>query len=310
MDALNADIYSRPNYLNGEYRKAGVIAKTEEQFPATLAERIPGAGRVFKASEMAFRGSGLRMRTDLYDMLSKQAKENGVKWNDVQIADIGTLVNSMTARGKWSKRGESSVVRIILWAPKMLKANIDFLTAHYGGAGLETAFARKQAAINLLKVVAETATIMMIANAIRPGSAEYNPQSSDFGKIKVGQTRFDITGGMASIVTLASRIATGARKDSRTGNIKKYGTGYGQPTALSALLDFLMNKNSPPAAVARDWLRGSHFGGEPFSWKKSASNATTPISVQNSIQAYKDPQAEVIAGAIVDFVGINANTYD
>jgi hypothetical protein len=65
MDALLADIYSRENYLNGRYDKAGIIPKTEEQYPTSLPERIPVLGRVFKASESAFVGSGLRMRTGL-----------------------------------------------------------------------------------------------------------------------------------------------------------------------------------------------------------------------------------------------------
>ena len=74
-DALMADIYSKPNYLNGDYNTAKIIPKFEEQYPTSLPEKIPVVGRVFKASESAFVGSALRMRTGLYDLLDSIAKK-------------------------------------------------------------------------------------------------------------------------------------------------------------------------------------------------------------------------------------------
>jgi len=46
----------------------------------------------------------------------------------------------------------------------------------------------------------------------------------------MGNTRFDITGGMGSLVTLASRLAKQSSKSSTTGIVTKFGTGYGQRT--------------------------------------------------------------------------------
>ena len=192
----------------------------------------------------------------------------------------------------------------------MLKGNIDVLTAHNLGSGLESAFARKQAAINLLKIVAETATVMVVANAIKPGSAEYDPRSSNFGKIKVGDTRFDITGGAAGIVTLASRIATKTSKSATTGKVQEYGTGYGQASAFTALIDFLTNKTSPPARIAVDWMKGKHFGGDKFKPATAIYQATTPISIQQTIQLKDNASADRVAGVISDALGINATTYE
>lgn len=314
QDALNADIYSRPNYVNGEYLKAKIITKTEEQYPDTLPERIPVVGRIFKASEVAFTGSALRMRTDLYDMLSAKAKENGAEMDKKQIEDIGKLINSLTARGKWGERGESPVVRLILWAPKMLKGNIDVLTAHNFGAGLETDFARKEAALNLLKIVSITAILMAIANALKPDSAELDPRSSDFGKIKVGTTRFDITGGAASIVVLAARIIPGlwgdaASKSTTTGLVVPYGLGYGKRSPFDALIDFVNNKTTPAASVVSSWLKGKNRDNEPWTVGDAAYRAFTPISLQNTIKLKDDASADKVAGALVDFIGINANSY-
>jgi hypothetical protein len=310
FDALRADAYSRPNYVNGKYEKAGVIAKHEEQYPTSLPDRVPLIGRVFKASEVAFKGSGLRMRMDLFDLLERNASKNGVNTtSDVWLKDTGSLTNSLTARGKWGKRGEGSFVRVMLWAPKMLKANLDVMTVHGAGIGFKTGWARKQAAINLLKIVGETATVMMIANALKPGSVETNPTSPDFGKIKIGDTRFDITAGKAAIITLAARLWTNSTKSSTTGLTTQYGTGFGQKDRLDATLDFFMNKVTPPVSVIAQMLKGENRQGETFTWGSAAYSGFTPISVQNFINLKDDVSADAVAGAIVDIIGISANTY-
>lgn len=309
-DLLMIDIYSRPEYLNGEYQRAKILPKSEEQYPQNLPERIPGLGRVFKASEYAFTGSGIRMRTDLYDLLSKRAKENGVDMASKQnVEGLGKLINSLTARGQWGERGEPAIIRIIMWAPKMLKANIDVLTMHNFGSGLPNPYLRKQAAMNLFKIVAETATVMTIANALVPGSAEYDPRSADFGKIKVNNTRYDITGGAASIVTLAARIATQSTKNAR-GEVKDYGIGYGKSNSFDALINFLVGKTSPPTRFVVDWMKGKNWKGEKYTMGGAAYQAVTPIAVQNVIDLKDDASAEVVAGVILDGLGISSNTYE
>ena len=315
-DAMLADIYSRENYLNGEYQRAKIIAKTEEQYPTSIPERIPGVGRVFKASEVAFKGSALRMRTDLYDMLSARAKDLGVDLgNKTEIESLGKMINALTARGIWGKTGEPPIVRLFLWAPKMLKANIDVLTAHGFGSGLDSKFTQKEAAKNLLKIVSITALLMAIANALLPDSAELDPRSSDFGKIKVGTTRFDITGGAASLVVLASRIISYALgmpsiKSPETGLVRPFGNNIGQKTAFDAIIDFLKNKTTPPMGVLISWLDNKNKGsGEDFTWSNAAFTSFTPISLQNMIKMGDDVSADKIVGAMVDLIGINANSY-
>ncbi len=310
-DALLADIYSQPNYIDKKYEIAKLIPKTEEQYPSLLiSERIPGVGKVLKASETAFTGSALRMRTGLYDLLAEVATKNGVDMdNKVQIQDIGKLINSLTARGQWGKRGEPGFVRLILWAPKMLKANIDVLTGHGFGSGLETSFARKQAATNLMKIVGITALIMMIAKAIDPDSVELDCRSADLGKIKAGNTRFDITGGAGSLLVLACRLATNSTKSTTTDIITKYGTDYGQSNRLDIIVDFLIGKTTPAMRVVIDLLQGRTFKGEAPTMKTELFGTLVPISIQNAIELKDDYSVAAVLGVIADVFGINANTY-
>lgn len=307
MEAVMAKVYSDPNYLNGNYQKSGILKKGEEQFPTSLPGRIPGVGRVFKASESAFTGSAIMMRTGVYDLLEKTARKNGVEINDEWIKDQGNLINSVTARGK-GKITESEVTRLLLWAPKMLKGNIDVLTAHAGGAGLKTPFARKQAWANLAKIVAETVGAVVIINALRPDTVETNPQSSDFLKIKIGDTRFDITAGKASIITLVARLLTGRTK-TQSGDIKKINSGeFGSSTLFDVGLNFLVNKTTPMTRTVIDFLRGTDFKYDKTTVKGELFNKM-PISIQNFLELKDNPESEAVVGAFVDLFGINANTY-
>jgi hypothetical protein len=315
-DALLADAYSMPNYLNGSYATAKLIPKTEEQYPTSLPERLPlGVGRIFKASENAFLNSGVRMRINTFDLIQDIAKKQGVDVTDkVWIKETGKLINSITARGDLGRAGDGGLVRLALWAPKMLKGNWDVLTAHTGGAGLQTPFARQQARINLLKIVGETAAVVAAVNALSPGSVETNPLSSDFLKIKVGNTRYDITAGKGSIVTLLSRAVTFKSKSTITKKTTPLNSGkYGSKTVLAVGIDFLANKTTPTARAVVDITRGETFRGTKPTVGSIVSNLTTPIGIQNFVQNFygKDADGSVAAvvGSIVDLVGINANTY-
>jgi len=313
-DALMAELYSDPLYMDGTYKLADIISKTEEQFPTSLPERIPVVGRLFKASEVAFKGSAQRMRTQLYKQLSKTMEGNKIDMkNPENIKGLGKMINSLTARGKWGKMGEPPIVRMFLWAPRMLKGNIDVLTAHMFDKGVPS-FVRKEAAINLTKLVVETAIVMTIANAIKPNSAELDPRSSDFGKIKTGDTRFDITGGASSLIVLASRLAmalTGneAYKSSSTGVKSKLGSGYGQTSMFDVVMDFLTNKTTPPMRVILDILKGENFKGEKPTLGKELYSTTVPISIQGMINLKDNASADRILGVLTDAVGISSTSY-
>jgi hypothetical protein len=135
----------------------------------------------------------IRLRADIADQVLKVASNNKVDLTDKrQLESLGRLVNSLTGRGhlgQFEKVGKA--VNVLFFSPKSLKASFDFLTLH--ATDDMTAYSRKQAAKNLLKVVAGMALLMGLANVLWPGSVEFDPRSADFGKVKIGDTRFDIS---------------------------------------------------------------------------------------------------------------------
>lgn len=313
MDAVKAEIFSRPNAMDGTYAnmKLDVGINAEEAYPTSLPSRIPGLGRLYSASQNAYSGMALRMRADIADEVVTAAKNNGVDFSDPRQAEsLGRLVNSLTGRGSLGKFDKvAGAVNVWFFSPRSLKASFDFLTLH--AADDMTIYARKLAAQNLLRVTAGIATIMGVANTLWPGSVELDPRSADFGKIRIGDTRFDITGGMASLATLAARIVTLSSKSSTTGQVHPLNSGkFGSQSALDVAVSFATNKTSPAGSVLIDLLKGKTFSGQKPTVSGELYNAFVPFPITNVQEMMSDPNAaNPLLGELADAFGIAVNTY-
>lgn len=325
VDAIKADIYSRPNAVNGKYDAGnyGLNVLSEEAYPSSLPGKIPLLGRLFKASESAYNGAALRMRADLADKLIAMAERNGINTlSKEESKPIGNLVGSLTGRGNiggFEKVGKE--LNVLFYSVKFLKANIDTLLApakyvstkigeKVGLEGYETKgqeFAAKEAAKSTLRIVSTVAVVLALAKLIDPDSVDEDPRSTNFGKIKIFGHWVDITGGMGSLVRLAMRIVptwhNGVLSNWSKNSAGEYRDlreqGFGKRTVLDEIEDFAEGKFSPFAGVSRDSFKGELFGGEPFTWEGAAKNVLTPLPVQTAEKLLKDPKSEFILGSLI-----------
>lgn len=325
LDAVKADIYSRANAMRGLYDKAKLdIGNTEETFPVSSVEKIPVLGNAFKASEVAFEGTAYRLRADLFDQYEHFAAKGGVDLADEkQVRSIGKMVNSLTGRGDLGDLEKvGKTINNIFFSPKFLKSNFDFLTAHLFDD--TSTFAKKQAAINLGRAVVATGAILLIAKAVNPDSVELDPHSADFGKIKIGDTRFDVTGGMGSIAVLGARVIPAIAsladpdlkkyayiKSTTSGRKNMLNTGkFGASTALDVVNDFFDNRAAPGLALLLDGLRGTDAGGNPVTPAGEVQNMIEPFVAQNVQDSLADPgSANVLLTELLDGLGFAENTY-
>ena len=312
MKELNADILSRPNAINGYYKKAKLAVGTvEEAYPTSIPERIPILGKFYKASENAFTAFVHRTRADVFDKYIQVAEKSGVELNDSELASIGKLVNSLTGRGDLGRvEPVANIVNNVFFSPRMLKSELDMLAQPFNGAGGSN-FVRKQAAINLTKIILGTAAVLGTAKIIDKKSVDFDPRSSDFGKIKVGNTRFDVTGGSSSLAILAARLLTSSSKSSTTGKVSALNTGkFGSQTTLDVVYNFFENKLSPATSVVKDLLKGQTFQGTKPTIGNEAVNLFVPLPVTTGIELYQNPHsANIILSLIADGLGIATNTY-
>lgn len=321
MLPIKADVYSRQYARNGAYnaQKLAIGLLSEEAFPPSFLTKIPGLGRLFKASETAYNGGALRVRADLADKLFKNAERNGVDLFDKTETGLGEMINSMTGRGSLGRlEPVARPLNVALWSARFLKSNIDALTAHQFTNVSQ--YTKVQARYNLVKTALTISSVLTIAEIIQPGSADLDPRSADFGKIKIGNTRFDITGGMASLVTLAFRIAVPTThngklslwmKSSTTGKYTDLLSGkYGATNPFDVLTDFAHGKTSPLVnAVISFWKQRNFLGKKP-TIPSTLSNLFTPMPIKTYQELMNDPKsADLLISMILSEVGIGVNTY-
>lgn len=309
MNEVNADIVSRPTY--DMMKQADLaVGVNEEAYPTSLPEKIPGLGRAYRASEHAYSAFVRRTRADVFDKYIDIAQKSDVPLDKDELKSIGKLVNSLTGRGNLGAiEPVANVVNNVFFSPRFLKSNIDTLLLH--PTDTMSAFARKQAAINLLKIIGATAAILATAKAVKKDSVEFDPRSADFGKIKVGNTRFDVSGGMSSIITLAAREATQSTKSSTTGNVHPLNSSkFGSQTGTDVLYNFFENKLSPAASVVKDLMKGKTSQGEKPTVGNEVVNLLVPMPITNYVELKNDPKsANILAAMIADALGISTNTY-
>jgi hypothetical protein len=323
---IKADVFSRPNALNKNYKqmKIDIGLASEEAFPSALPERIPLLGRLYKASEAAFNGAALRMRADLADALIRKMEKQGVDIR-TDAENVGNLVNSMTGRGSLGKaEAISRELNALMFSAKFLKSNFDTLVAPLQMLTKEgrASFAKRQAAYNFLKIILSIAGILTIAERLNPGSVDFDSRSSNFGKIKIGDTRFDITGGMAALVTLASRIVPTTHngqwgfwtKNSTTGKFTKMSTGkYGSRSPVDTIEDFFEGKASPGLGLLLDAWEQEFYGGEKWSALGAAKRLVTPFPISTYEDLKKSENASsvlfLILSNLASSLGIGVSTY-
>ena len=319
MKTTNAEAYARPNYDN--YLKDKNIDGTssrlaigvvEEAFPESgFLERIPGIGRLHRAAQNAFTAMAYRNRMDIYDIMHDVMVKSGIE--NPGNRGLGTFVNSLTSRGSLGRfESAGNVVNNVLFSGRKLRSDFDFLTAHLGSKKVDP-FLKKKAAVNLVRTISGTGAILTLSNIVLPGSVNLNPTNSDFGQVKVGDTRFDVTGGMRWLPILATRL-TDAVFTNLGGNRIFPEDGYigGGKGAIDVVTNFFENKLSPALQVAMDIGRGyTKFDKEELNFWRELEEALVPLPIQNIWEgADNNKRANIALIIILDALGVSANTYE
>lgn len=322
MSGIRADIYSRPNALNGKYTAAkngyGLGVLHEEVFPTSLPERLPFVGRPFKASETAFGGTALRMRADLADAIIKASERNKIDMLDPKEATAhGKLVSSMTGRGDLGKLEiMGRELNVLMFSVKFLKSNFDTLTAHLFDTEMTRA-SRITAAQNTARIAVSITTVLAIAD-ILGADVEWDPRSSRFGQICIDKKCFDMTGGMRGLVTLGVRMTPTLHngewgfwsKSGTTGKYTNMWTGeFGKQTALDTFENFFEGKASPLTGIFRDVWRGQNFQGEKPTVVSSTLGLITPISVQTLVEEVQKGNDDLLLVMLAEAFGISYYEY-
>ena len=310
MQGLFAEMVSDPDYDLLKKTKVALNV-IEEEIPVDIPSRIPLVGILFRMGENAFVGSSRYMRYQVAKQYLNVWRKSGVELTKKELESIGRLANSQTGRGEIaSNRKAPGLLNNLFWSPRNLRAYVDILTLHAFDRNF-SAFARKQAAINLLRYISGAAMILAISKWVDDDSVTWDSNSADFGKIRVGGSRFSVGGGMAVLVVLASRLVTRKYTSSTTGETKSIDTRrFGALGGKELVWNFVENKLSPASQLVLSMIDQSTWEGDKLTIPQMVDNALTPLIIQNVFETGSvEDSANVLAVLVAEALGINVNTY-
>jgi len=281
-------------------------AQREEQWRSQLIHKIPGAGQLAKASERAFTSAANMARVDWFmegvSILEKQGKTWENSANEYKA--WASAVNNMTGRGGLGKfEPVVGQLAIPFWSPRLIASNVNlFLNPVYYAKMPKTS--RLMLIKNMAQYVGTGLAFLGLAKTLG-ADVELDPRSSDFGKIKVGNTRYDVWGGASQYIRVLTQIFKGQRK---TGNeISELNTRSKVMTGAN----LIRTKLSPIIGFGVDAFLGENVVGEKVEWK-DAYRLLIPMLYNDIKDAAKDgkggPETAAIAG-LLSFLGIGAQTY-
>lgn len=284
----------------------------EEQFMSNLGEKIPLIGRIVKGSERGYVAYLNKMRTDLFNQGAEVFADQGRTFeNSPELyKGLATFINNATGRGGLGPLEKSAqVLNTAFFSPRLIASRLNLINpVFYTKLPKEV---RIMALKDMGKVMLFGATVLGLAKAAG-AEVEGDARSSDFGKIKVGNTRWDIWGGFQQYARLFWQLRTGETKSSSSGKIYKLdGESFPYKTRLDQLASFFRGKLAPVPGTIVDVLAGKNMVGEEFDIQKKAADLFIPMIAQDIAEAWKEqgPKSILTVG-IPSAFGIGTTTYE
>lgn len=293
------------------------------------------------------------------EMLEAQGKTRETHPQDYK--NVADMVNTFTGRatlgGLENNKATSKLLTTLFFSPKMWASTIKTFTPyaffHFGKMSSaefentgnlgkdkkvgkrQVSVAQKMAMADYMKFVGLTTSVVM-ALALKYNnddddetSVELDPRSSDFLKIRLGNTRIDPWGGRIQMIVLQARLLaesmnrTGITKDlpsykrTSSGELTRLGEGY-TDTMGGLLSTMTKNKLAPSAALVNQWLFAKldkegntvdKFGNE-YEPSEELVNSLYPIYIETIKELYEDqPQTVATFLTFYAFLGGGAQTY-
>jgi len=261
----------------------------EEPFKSNLAERIPGAGHIIRASGRAYTAFLDKVRMDVYSHLAAEARAQGRDpLEDPHLNEsISRFINSATGRGDLGAlQKHAEGLNVLLFSPRLLKSRFDFINPFYYRS-LDP-FARKQALLAAGGLIGTMATVLGLAELAGAKVAK-DPRSADFGKIRIGHTRIDIAGGFQQQIRLIAEAITQQTVSTTTGKTISFGRqGPGATSFADILSRFARSKSAPIPSTLWDLSTRSTGIGQPLTLQNLIVPRLTPLVGQDAVSVGQD----------------------
>lgn len=299
MDEFKATYLAHPNYDKLVTDGKLAFGVVEDWFPSAVGEKVPALGNIFKASNEAFTAFSQSARFGIAnDLLERQMALTGKELTKDELKSIAYVANSLTGRGNLGRfENQSENLNRLFFSARYVKSQIDTFTMPFNQDLSD--FARKEALKESAKILGTVGTLISAASLF--GDVELDPRSSAFGKAQIGDYKIDLTAGLGSYITLASRVLSWSKKNNNGKVIPLNSGKYGSDDVADILTSFAGNKLAPsPGMIYNIAGKGSRFGGKEITPVGVATDLVAPISINNMVDFEKIAQEGDIGGYLAD----------
>lgn len=255
------------------------LTAAEEALMSNFMNKIPlvGKTRVLKSgkklwgadiygrAERAYIGFLNNLRVQAFLDVAEKMSESGIspKTNIDEFKSWADYVNNATGRGTAGKKNlvgrafeaSAPALSLGLFSPRFLWSRLNLTGINPSMYYRMSPTSRKYAIKRTMGYFGAATTILGLTalwlnnDDDDETSVELDPKSSDFAKIKIGNTRVDILSGNQQVFRTIAQAYSGERKKLTTGEIEKLGQKYGSTTQLGIVGNFFVNKFSPILSI-------------------------------------------------------------
>jgi hypothetical protein len=322
-DTWLADLKDSPGYqlmqLSGLYiadRTNAKVTAKEEDFQSNFAERIPVAGKLVAKSERAYVGYLNKMRADLFSKGVNVLQNDGMSFasNPEAYKALATYINASTGRGNLGMLEKAApILNAAFFSPRLMASRVQLLINWVNPSFYKNtpAAVRKMYFKDMGTFIAFGMGILALA-ALSGADTEEDPRSPDFGKIRSGNTRWDIWGGFQQFVRYTVQVALGEKKSTASDKITPLdGSSYSKETRMSVIGNFVRSKLAPVPSAIVDYLYGENMIGDPFNLSNMIISRVFPLVWQGVYESAKQDgwaKALLITG-VPSILGVGVQTY-
>jgi hypothetical protein len=291
-DAFNnfvGSIKGRPDF--DVMRESGLYLSSagsgpEEAFASRLVKRIPGV----RGSERAYSAALDSVRVQAWDNYMGAVADNPHAGPETYKA-IADLVNISTGRGvvpildrsAWGKQFINAL-NVPLFSPRNMAAKFNLISPAriirnaVDPATRPVAWLQARDAMRGLGTLGTTIGLAHVAGL----DVGVNPFSNDFGKLRVGNAVYDLTGGEGASVRYMAQMAQSFRTIEQGKKLDK------RQTPLNLTRRYLRSQLQPAASAAVDLYTGEDFTGKPVTRGGVAADLVIPFVADDLYRGWLD----------------------
>jgi hypothetical protein len=273
--------------------QSGKLSAMEEVLANNLGNKIPILGQsykikgrtvlpgtnIYKRSEYAYSGFLNNLRVETFLEGANALKEMGLtpEANKDEFKSWASYVNNATGRGTMDA---SLALKLgsVFFSPRLIasRLNVGMNPLYYSKlspAARKMALKRTGTFFAIATTMTALAALYYNNDDDDDTSVELDPRSSDFGKIKNGNTRVDFLGGFLPFYRSASQILMGQKKNLTTAQIEELNQKFGGTTKFDVAKDFFANKLAPLPRMGYDFLDKTTAQAEKDKLEKEKDNS-------------------------------------